>query len=415
MVLIYNLGIRIYLLLIKLVSPVNPKAKSWLTGRRRLLDKIELLAQNDDPKVWVHCSSLGEFEQGRPLIERIRERYPRLKVVLTFFSPSGYEVRKNYSGADYVFYLPLDTKRNARRFVEALKPKIAIFVKYEFWYHYLTELHARKVPTYLVSANFRDNQIFFKPYGKWYRKFLSNFTHIFVQNNRSLELLKSIGLNEVDVTGDTRFDRVASVASEAVKIPLLDSFCNGESVIVAGSTWPKDEELLLNYLSANSHKAKIIIAPHEISPNRVASIVNASPVETICFTRPEGVSPKQARLLILDTIGILSSAYRYGNLAYIGGGFGAGIHNTIEAAVFSIPVIFGPNYKKFQEANDLIGLGAGFSINSQSELNDLLDRLLNDPALLSHAGKSAGAYVKSGVGSSEKILSIIGGKLNQWL
>ncbi|HPS03868.1 MAG TPA: glycosyltransferase N-terminal domain-containing protein [Tenuifilaceae bacterium] len=415
MVLIYNLGIRIYLLLIWLVSPVNPKAKSWLAGRRGLLDEVELLAQNNDPKIWVHCSSLGEFEQGRPLIERIRESYPTLKVVLTFFSPSGYKVRKNYSGADYIFYLPLDTKRNAKRFVEAVKPKMAIFVKYEFWYHFLSELHAREIPTYLISANFRETQIFFKPYGRWYRKFLSHFTHIFVQNHRSLELLNSVGIKEVTVTGDTRFDRVSRVASESATIPLLNTFCDGEKVIVAGSTWPKDEELLLNYLSANADRVKMIIAPHEISPSRVGSIVSASKVEAICFTRPEGTSPKQARLLVLDTIGFLSSTYRYGCLAYIGGGFGAGIHNTLEAAVFGIPVVFGPNYLKFQEAMDLIALGAGFSIKSQAELNDLLDRLLNDPTLLSQAGESAGAYVKSGVGSSEKILSIISNRLNKML
>lgn len=411
MVFLYNLGIRAYLFLVHIVSPFNKKAKLWVDGRRKWQDRVRTAVNPDDQTVWVHCSSLGEFEQGRPVIESIKQVYPGVKILLTFFSPSGYEVRKNYSGADYIFYLPIDTKRNAKEFVGLINPKLAIFVKYEFWYFYLSELRSRNIPTYIISANFRENQVFFKSYGNWYRQFLRKFDHLFVQNQKSLDLLKSIGINNVTVAGDTRFDRVAKVASEAKEFPFVAQFCGSNKVIIAGSTWPKDEEILAEFFKNKRDGIKLIVAPHEIDPHHIESIRNIFPVESILFSERDSNVNIDAPILIIDCIGMLASLYRYGHIAYIGGGFGVGIHNTLEAATFGIPVIFGPNYHKFQEAKDLINLKAGFSINTPLEVVDLLNSFLNDEQLRIDAGNKSKKFVLSGVGATSIILNSISPKL----
>ena len=407
MVFLYNLGIRLYILLVNIVSPFNAKAKLWLNGRKNWRQKVKSAIPKGTDTAWIHCSSLGEFEQGRPLIESLKTRFPNLKIVLTFFSPSGYEVRKNYAGADYIFYLPIDTNRNANDFIELINPRMVIFVKYEFWYHYLRGLKKRNIPTYVVSAIFRENQAFFKWYGAWYRQFLLNFEYLFVQNKHSQDLLNKIGIGNVLVTGDTRFDRVARVATEAKTIPFVEQFCNGEKVIVAGSTWPKDEELLIEYIKQNSQKAKLIIVPHEIDASHIQSIFQSLTVETVLYSHNQKVNPQNARVLIVDTIGLLSSIYRYGHIAYIGGGFGVGIHNTLEAATFGLPIIFGPNYHKFQEAKDLIALKAAFSINTFYELLDFLNLLLGDEQSCTQAGSNSKKLVLSGVGATDRILDQI--------
>ena len=407
MVFLYNLGIRLYILLVNVVSPFNVKAKLWLNGRKNWRQKVKSTIPEGAETAWIHCSSLGEFEQGRPLIESLKTRFPNLKIVLTFFSPSGYEVRKNYSGADYIFYLPIDTNRNAKDFIELINPRMVIFVKYEFWYHYLRSLKKKNIPTYVVSAIFRENQAFFKWYGAWYRQFLLNFEYLFVQNKHSHDLLNRIGIGNVLVTGDTRFDRVARVATEAKTILFVEQFCNGEKVIVAGSTWPKDEELLIGYIKQNSQKAKLIIVPHEIDTSHIQSILQNLTVETVLYSHNQKVNPQNARVLIVDTIGLLSSIYRYGHIAYIGGGFGVGIHNTLEAATFGLPIIFGPNYHKFQEAKDLIALRAAFSINSLDELSNFLNLLLSDEQSCTQAGSNSKKLVLSGVGATDRILDQI--------
>ena len=407
MVILYNLGIRVYLLLINIVSPFNSKARLWLYGRKKWYGRLKSVIDTNSETVWIHCSSLGEFEQGRPIIEALKIRYPNLKILLTFFSPSGYEVRKNYQGADYVFYLPIDTARNARKLIDLVNPKFVVFVKYEFWYHYLRHLKKKSIPTYIVSAIFRDDQVFFKPYGKWYRSFLRNFDHLFVQNQHSLELLNTIGITNVTICGDTRFDRVAKVASEAQSIPFIEKFCAGERVIVAGSTWPRDEELLIEYYKNNSGKAKLIIAPHEIDAAHIQSIQQTLPLKSILYTQHNAEPDTDARVLIIDTIGLLASVYRYGHIAYIGGGFGVGIHNTLEAATFGLPVIFGPNYHKFQEAKELITRKAAFSINSLDELSHFLNLLLTDEQVRAIAGDNSKKFVLSGVGATNRILEQI--------
>lgn len=376
MVFLYNVGIRVYQLLVTLASNFNSKAKLWRDGRKGWESRLKEAIGNDKRIVWFHCASLGEFEQGRPVIEAFRDKYPDIKILLTFFSPSGYEIRKNYSKADYIFYLPLDTRKNAIRFVEIVNPIATIFVKYEFWYHYLAQLKKRNIPTYIISAIFRDDQVFFKSYGGWYRKFLSNFQHLFVQNEKSKELLASIGITNVTVAGDTRFDRVVANAQAAKTIPLLEKFAANSKVLVAGSTWPKDEDLIIEYFKDNIYNLKLIIAPHEIHPQNIEKFRAKIGVKTVLYTNADESDLKDAQILIIDTIGILSSVYRYGTIAYIGGGFGVGIHNTLEAAVFGIPVIFGPNYQRFQEAIELIEIGASYSADNQDRFTYVLKHYL---------------------------------------
>ncbi|MFO8021760.1 MAG: glycosyltransferase N-terminal domain-containing protein, partial [Perlabentimonas sp.] len=333
-------------MLVLVFSAFSTKAKYWIDGRKNWYRNLSETISGDDKIAWFHCASLGEFEQGRTLMENYRKRNPEHKILITFFSPSGYRVRKNYRGADYVFYLPLDTKRNAKRFIATVKPKVVFFVKYEFWYHFLNELKSAGVPTYLVSAIFRPNQVFFKWYGGWNRRMLACFTHIFLQNDTSKKLLAGIGFKNTTVAGDTRFDRVFATAQSTKEIPLIKEFCGDSTIIVAGSTWPKDEELLIEFINTTTFPVKMIVAPHEISCQHVNNLCTAINHPVVRYTDSDPKNLQESKVLVLDTIGLLASAYQYGHIAYVGGGFGAGIHNTLEPATFGIPVVFGPNYKK---------------------------------------------------------------------
>lgn len=406
MVFLYNLSIRVYGLLVFIASAFNAKAKYFHRGRLGIWGKLRSQIEPNSEIIWFHCSSLGEFEQGRPVIEAVKQTKPNAKILLTFFSPSGYEVRKNYSGADYIFYLPLDTRSNAYRFIKMVNPAMAIFIKYEFWYHYLNELKKKNIPTYLVSAIFRPDQVFFKTHGGWYRKFLKSFTYFFVQNQQSKELLERIGFSNVVVTGDTRFDRVVRVAADAKSVPIVESFACNHKVLVAGSTWPKDEEIILPLIN-KFPELKIVLVPHEVTESHVNDILAKASVHAVRFTKTNSDEVKRARILVVDTIGLLSSIYRYGYIAYIGGGFGVGIHNTLEAAAYGIPVIFGPNYHKFQEAKDLIACKAGFSIKTTNELVDLLKLLLFDKNFHQLSASKAKQLVNSNVGATQKILKVI--------
>lgn len=369
----------------------------------------ELLRQQlekDARYIWFHAASLGEFEQGRPLIEKIRAKYPDYRILLTFFSPSGYEVRKNYRGADIVCYLPFDKPRNVRKFLDLVNPCMAFFIKYEFWKNYLDELHKRRIPVYSVSSIFRRGQIFFKWYGGTYRNVLRNFDHIFVQNERSKRYLAKIGINRVTVVGDTRFDRVLQIREEAKDLPLVELFKNNTMTFVAGSSWQPDEDLFIEYF--NQHpEVKLIIAPHVIDENHLVEIIRKLKRPYVRYTRADEKNVRKADCLIIDCFGLLSSIYRYGEIAYIGGGFGVGIHNTLEAAVYGIPVIFGPKYQKFQEAVQLLEAKGGFSIKSYEELKALLDRMLEDESFLRETGTNAGTYVTGNAGATDKVLGMI--------
>ncbi|MFC2113270.1 3-deoxy-D-manno-octulosonic acid transferase [Bacteroidota bacterium] len=402
--LVYDIGIRIYYFLILIASPFNPKAKSWIKGRRGLMRRI---AEEVDPAaslIWFHCSSLGEFEQGRPVIEKIREKEAGKKILLTFYSPSGYEVRKNYEGADYIYYMPLDTRKNARLFLDQLKIERAFFVKYEFWYHFISGLQSRNIPIYLVSGIFRKNQVFFKWYGKWYRNILTMFDHLFLQQQSSMDLLKSIGINNTSLSGDTRFDRVNDIALKITSDERFLRFCGDSKVIVAGSTWPADEELIIRYINESPSGTKWIIAPHEIHESGVLGFIRQVGKKTQRLTSLIEDELESTDVMIIDTIGLLSSLYQYAHISYIGGGFGKGIHNTLEAATFGKPVIFGPNYSKFQEAKDLVDGKAAIPISGYGEFRAAMDNLLNDSTMLKTSGNSAEQYVKSMLGASSKIV-----------
>jgi len=407
MVFLYNLGIRIYQLLIAIASLFNHKAQLWRNGRKGWKTRLKASIGETKGIVWFHCSSLGEFEQGRPVIEALREKHPDFKILLTFFSPSGYEIRKNYSGADYIFYLPIDTWFNAKTFIEIVNPTAAIFIKYEFWYHYLNQLKKNGIPTYVISAIFRPEQAFFKPYGGWYRKFLLNFEHLFVQNENSKELLASIGVKNVTVAGDTRYDRVIANAQHAKSIPVIEQFAKNSKVLVAGSTWPKDEEIIIEFFKTNPLGLKLIIAPHEIHEQNIEKFIEKIGQRSIRYTQTNGIDPSEANVLVIDTIGILSSVYQYGTIAYIGGGFGVGIHNTLEAAVFGIPVLFGPNYQRFQEAHELIGIGVSKSIGNSDEFSAAMDSFLKSDENLDNARKLSQSFFNSKVGATETIIRTI--------
>lgn len=407
MVLFYNLSIRLYVLLIRIAAFFNPKAKQWVVGRKNVFKKLQGAIHGEEDVIWFHSASLGEFEQGRPVIESFKEKYPNSKILLTFFSPSGYEVRKNYEGADYIFYLPPDFAGNAKRFMEIVNPKMAFFIKYEFWHHYLKELKRRNVPTYIFSTIFRPDQLFFKGYGGFHRRMLSAFTHLFVQNQESVDLLKGIGLSNVTLTGDTRFDRVYTIASRSKTLPKVEGFAQGKEVLIAGSTWPKDEENIIKYLNETKNSYKYIIAAHEVDEDHINNITSKIQKSWVRYTKATKEEIDAAEVLVIDCIGVLSSLYRYGTVSYIGGGFGRGIHNTLEAATFGLPVIFGPNYHKFQEAKDLIEIGASKSYENYSELKNLLDIFYENSEKRNYSGLQSRNYVDRMRGASDKILSEI--------
>lgn len=450
----YNIAIYIYLIGVAIGSLFNKKIKKMWRGER---EAVDLLKEKVDPTakyVWFHAASLGEFEQGRPLIEQLKATHPEYKILLTFFSPSGYEVRKNYEGADIVCYLPLDTIRNARRFLRAVHPVMAFFIKYEFWYNYLHILKHRGVPVYSVSSIFRPGQVFFKWYGRNYAKVLHCITHFFVQNEVSLQLLKGIGIDEATVVGDTRFDRVLQIKEQAKKLPIVEAFkgingkgeacndelsedackrvlskdackgnlsedackgdlsengCKGCKVFVAGSSWQPDEDIFIRFF--NGHPDwKLIIAPHVIGEDHLAYILDKLQMKAVRYTQATEQSAAEARCLIIDCFGLLSTIYRYGEIAYVGGGFGVGIHNVPEAAVWGVPVLFGPNNKRFLEAQDLLACKGSFEVTDYDSFNTIISRLISDDKFRHQCGEASANYVKSRSGATDIIMKSVVGK-----
>ena len=401
----YSLAIYIYMLCAGVVSLFNRKARLLIRGHR---DTWRILRSQigDRRYVWFHAASLGEFEQGRPLMERLRREHPEKRILLTFFSPSGYEVRKNYEGADVVCYLPFDTPLNARKFVRLAKPEMAFFIKYEFWRNYIDVLYHQEIPVYSVSSIFRENQIFFRPYGYKYARVLRRITHLFVQNEASRELLKRLGVTQVSVVGDTRFDRVIDIRRQARELPVAEAATRQGHVIVAGSTWPPDEDILIPYF--NSHPdCRLILAPHVVSEDHLREIEQKLQRPALRYSQATPESAAKADCLLIDGYGLLSSIYRYATVAYVGGGFGVGIHNVPEAAVYGVPVFFGPNNRKFREARELIEAGGCFEIHSADDFNRQADRLFADAQALTQAGQAAGRYISNNAGAPDAVFSVV--------
>jgi 3-deoxy-D-manno-octulosonic-acid transferase len=402
MLLLYNLGLRIYYSFIFIFSFFNHKAKLWIKGRKNVI------YTHYNQSIWFHFASLGEFEQGRSVLEQVRNRYPQSKIVITFFSPSGFEIRKNTPLADAVYYLPLDTSHNAREFIETINPTLVIFTKYEYWYYFFNELNKRNIPLYIISGIFRPDQIFFKWYGGLHRKILSFVSYFFVQDEQSKQLLELINIINVAISGDTRFDRVWANALQPKPLPDIAEFKNGQKVFIAGSTWPADEKLLAAIVNQYPNW-KFIFAPHEISEDKIKDLISLLPENSaVRYSNLKSkISNLKSQILIIDNIGMLSSLYQYGEIAYIGGGFGAGIHNTLEAGAFGLPVIFGPNYSKFKEARDLIGLEAGFTINNEAQLEQIIDKIINDGVYYNRASQTIKAYIQEHTGASDCIIKYI--------
>ncbi len=406
MLLLYNLFIRLYYLVVCLVSLWNKKAKAWIDGRKGWDKTLSQKITKADNFIWMHCSSAGEFEQGKPLIEALKKQYPHHKVLVSFFSPSGYAVAKNYELADVITYLPLDTKKNAEQFLSIVNLQLAIFVKYEFWYHHLSIAHSRRIPLLLVSAVFRKEQIFFTPYGRFFQNMLRFFQQIFVQDEASLQLLNEKGFANVTISGDTRFDRVKKISRNAEPISLIEDFIRGKKAIVAGSTWSEDEELLKAFITSSN--IKLILAPHEVNESHLQQLQNLFPAALMYSSLKSKKSLNQSPVLIIDSVGLLSRLYQHATITYIGGGFTKdGIHNILEAAVWGKPVIFGPNYKKYREASELIAAGGGFSVNNAVELKGIAIDLFDDTALLKTSSGNAKAYVERNTGATQKIMQAI--------
>lgn len=402
----YNLGIIIYTILIRLVSPFYPKARKWSEGRVGMIDRMRREMADAENVVWIHVSSLGDFEQGRPLVDYIKSNYPDYKILLTFFSPAGYEVRKNYPNADYVYYIPADTRREVHRFLDVVRPKVVIFVKYEFWLNMLVELRKRAIRTFIVSAIFRRNSIFFNPFGRIWRNALRSFDTLFVQDEASKALLAEIGITNVEVAGDTRFDRVITIAEAAERVDVVEKFKGDNRLFVAGSTWGADEDILLSLINANPN-VKFVVAPHEMDEGRIERLLREVKGGAVRYTQVAQCDFEDKQLLVLDTMGLLSRVYGSADWAYIGGGFGAGIHNTLEAAVYGLPVAFGPKYRKFKEACDLIELGVGASVKSAAELKCWFESLRDDAAKLDKISEVAKAYTLKQRGVTERIVKRI--------
>ena len=401
MQILYRAFIGAYLLAIRCSATVgNSKARRWLEGRRNLLQQLSTLP-GGEKRIWFHCASLGEFEQGRPLIEKMKTEFPGMKIVLTFFSPSGYEIRKGYPGADYIFYLPLDSEHNAEAFIRHVNPAIVFFIKYDYWYYFLRELYRKEIPVCVVSAVFRHKQVFFKWYGSFFRKMLRMVTMFFLQDQSSANLLDGIGIRNHIVSGDTRFDRVVTAAAEPKSFAVLDTFAK-KDLIVAGSTWPNDEKLLRAVLH-EFPSMKMIIAPHEVNSERIAEIRNFFPDSTLFSEMKEKGTSE--RIVIVDTIGLLSSLYRCGGYAYIGGGFGKGIHNTLEAAVYGKPVFFGTEYSKFRDARELIAAGGAYSVKDGQEMISVIRALVQDSGSYERSCEASAAYVAKNAGATGKVMA----------
>ncbi|NNF02665.1 MAG: 3-deoxy-D-manno-octulosonic acid transferase [Bacteroidia bacterium] len=408
MKLIYLIAVKFYGFVVMIASLWNPKASGFINGRKGIFKRISEEIPENEKIIWVHCSSLGEYEQGKPLMKKLKENFADHKIFLTLFSPSGYENLKGRSVADYLYYLPLDSPANARRLVKWLNPKMAILVKYEYWYFYLSELKKQKIPIYVVSAVFRYHLTYFKWYGSFFRKMLAMVDHFFVQDKESQNILYDNQLTDVSISGDTRFDTVWNNSINTKQLPIIDNFCDKNQVLVAGSTWPEDDKLLCKLISENGRNFKMVIAPHEISESHLKFIESHCPLPSIRYSavNPE-VSQIDERVLIIDNIGILSSVYARGTVSYIGGGFGKGIHNVLEAAVFGTPIIFGPNYKFFREAGELVKLKGAFSIKNYQQLAERIDDLFESPSLTREIHKINTEYIKRNKGASEVIINYL--------
>ncbi len=403
----YNIAVHLYVFAIRLASMANAKAKQWITGRSGQFARMKAVASKHDRIIWFHCASLGEFEQAKPVIEAVKNLYPGYKILLTVFSPSAIEQAKRYPFADLVFFLPSDKAANAKKFVNIFRPKLAVFVKYEFWYNYINELYKRKIPLIMISAIFRPGQYFFKHYGGWFRGQLNKVTCFFVQNESSSRLLEKAGIHHYEIAGDTRFDRVISIAEQGSAVPGIKSFKGDALLLVAGSTWPADEEVLLSIMKQNPG-LKTIIAPHEIHPERIREIKERfSAFRPLPYSTYEKESSKTGDVLIIDSIGLLSRLYRYADAAYVGGGFGAGIHNLAEAAVYGVPVMFGPNHKRFREATELLETGGGFTFSNRKEAVEIAHKLFNDPLFREAAGKKAADYIYKNKGATQSVVEKI--------
>lgn len=408
---IYRLGILFYGLGIRLAALFNKKARKWIHGRRGLSEHLQKFADRINREsqgvIWFHVSSLGEFEQGRPLIEAIRKKWPEKKILLTFFSPSGYEIRKNYDQADYVCYIPADTRANARRFIKTIHPELIIFVKYDFWFNFLTEINAAKIPLIYISVTFRADQYFFKWYGKWAVERLKPVHHFFVQDNQSGALLKSVGIPQTTVAGDTRFDRVYSIAMQATPNRLVEKFCGTSPVFIAGSCWEPDEAVFIPVLEKFAGKMKFIIAPHDARPERIDSVINRIKMPVLTYGKLTEENAHTADILIIDCVGILNQLYRYATVAFIGGGFGSGLHNIQEPVTFGVPVIFGPVYHKFREAVDLVASGGAFTVTETPGLTEIILQLLSDKEYYKKASLTCKNYVEKNRGATDIIIQFL--------
>jgi len=408
---IYNIIISIAGLLLEIIAFFVPKINLFVAGRKKVFPTLKAKIKPTDKTIWFHAASLGEYEQGLPVIDRIKEKFPNHKIVITFFSPSGYEVRKKNTVADATVYLPLDTKKNVSKFINLVHPDAVFFIKYEFWPNYLNELKKQNISTYLISGIFREKQLFFKWYGGFYRKALDAFTYFFVQNENSLQLLHQLGKENAVVSGDTRFDRVASILERDNTLEFIAAFKNGTTTIVAGSTWPKDEELLVDYINSNTTDRKYIIAPHNIKPDQILQLKNSCAKKVVLYSEKEDKDLKDFVVFIIDTIGILTKIYSYADIAYVGGGFGnPGIHNILEPATFGIPIVIGPNYSHFAEATDLVNFNGCISIQSRDELNSTFQNLINDEATRIKKGKICSNFVQKNKGAVDCIMKNVATK-----
>lgn len=408
MLFLYNLVVSIAGFFLKIVALFIPKIKLFVKGRKNVFAVLEEKIKPADKTIWFHSASLGEYEQGLPVIEKIKEKYPSHKIIVTFFSPSGYEVRKNNNVADVTIYLPLDTKKNAKRFLKLVHPEKAFFIKYEFWLNYLKELENERIPTYLVSGIFRDSQMFFKWYGGFYRKALKAFTYFFVQNESSKQKIEAIGFHNVIVSGDTRFDRVNAILERDNSLDFIENFKNNQTTIVIGSSWPKDEVLLAQYINQAPEDVKFIIAPHNIKAEQISAFQSQITKSSILFSKKESAALSNFQVFIIDTVGLLTKIYSYGTIAYVGGGFGnSGIHNILEPATFGIPIVIGPNYSNFAEAVALVQLGGCLVISNNEELKHALDKLVTDKNFLVEKGEICRSFIQDNKGATNSIMEIV--------
>lgn len=404
---IYNFAVQLSALFLKLIALFHPKIKLFVDGRKEVMSYLKKNISEGDSIIWVHTASLGEFEQGLPIIEQLKKNYPEYRILVTFFSPSGYEVKKNTAAADLVTYLPMDTKKNATNFLDLVNPKLVIFVKYEIWPNYLRALSQRNIPTLLISALFKENQIYFKSYGGFMRKTLHNFTHIFVQDTKSIELLSKINIKNTSISGDTRFDRVIEILERDNNLAFMENFKNGAKTLVAGSTWPDDEEVLVPYINTGESTLKFVLAPHNIKPEHINKLKSSINKKTILYSELENKDLSAYEVLIIDTIGLLTKIYSYAEISYVGGGFATGLHNTLEPAVYGIPVIIGPSFKGFKEAEDLVNKGGVLVVKSPAEFFTLVNNLLKDEEHLKRTGDINSTYVSENKGASIQIMAYV--------